>query len=419
MTKVSYIAGIGRQRNTRGQFIGATEASQRAGEVKPASYIEYTGLTQGEMMLALMREKARIYRDFYGDRQYQQAVDMLDNALARGLHGGLGSFIGYVPTELEGVARAISQASRLTRPASAYGTPAARPGGLRGGVHVGDPIIPTTNVDCSDEATRLANRKLNHNKTTFWYKNQSDPLANKIWTEEKQKCENKKKIEEILNRGLEKTGHHALYGYLPQSAQLPSLVQTKLRDHFIAQEEVARVAGVPVNLVQRWLDTGIMRTNVEVARIEPWNQQETNAWVTGLPEPAVRELIATLAALQKVRNPLKPVNASEEIAKILRKYQTVQGQAAIGVVPAGFIAVMGAITALVGAASEFAKSLRNQQSDAMASVRGFGTNGFGPQEGDYKLAGDENGNGAGAGGSDNSKLLLYGGLALGAYVLLK
>lgn len=419
MTQVSYIAGL--QRDAHGRFIGrsvpAGEAPQRAGQVKPADFIEYTALSQGEMQLALLREKARIYRDFYGDAHYQRALDMVENALYRGVHGGV-AFLGYIPTELQPVARAISQAVRRTAPASRGSLLAIRPGGLRAGVRIGDPIIPLSNDDCEAVATALANKRFGKDKGAGWYKGiLSEPAMRRYWKQEQANCENRKEVQRILNAGMEKSGHHLLYGYLPNANSLPQLVSQKIQNQLIAQEDLARVAEVPVDLVQRWLDVGIMRNNAQVAGTEPWNQSESNLWLTMLPEAGRTELAAVFNSKSKWSNPLSVAVRGQQFAAILKKYS----QPAVGVgdpvTIAAVTALVGAISKLVADSAKFAAELKGKRSDALAAANGFGSNAFGPQAGDYDQGAGNNGGKDEP--SDNSDMLLLGGAAVAAYMLLK
>lgn len=382
MTKISYIAGV-----------GATDrrAANGAG-IKPQPFIPYLSMTKGEMELALLMEQAQILGGYYGDPKYLEAETMLQNALYRGLHGAT-PYLGAYNPDLRRLATVIADARRKTAPASKY-VISARPNMLSG-IHIGEPIIPVEDrlKACKDAAMKIPN------------------VFKKA--EELSRCSRRAAIERILNTGLEQCGQYLAYGFLPKSNNLPQTANTKILNHQFAQADIERVGGFSLALLQQWLNTGMMRKNVEVAKIDPLGWEGTNALLTFLPEPGQAELLALFNQFQKNRPgaSLSESQAGAKMAAIVKKYQ----QPGVGIEPVtAAIAIIGAITALIGGISEFAKQVKKEQDDAFAQVNGFGSRFFGPEQGDYDVDGDGTPNEQDStpkGSGDYTVPLLIGGAA--------
>ena len=391
-TRVSYVHGPA--------YVPADEVRQRASEVSSTGgYIPYTSLTVGETALMIERQRWQILADFYQSPELVQGLRMIDAALGGGVSNGV-NFVGAVPNELQSLAAFITRASRMTRPT--VGTTFGRD--LRRGVAIGQPIIPVR--DCDQEATIETNEKFGRSWTVTKYRtddtigNISPELA--FWRNARAKCRTRLDIEKILNDGMEKSGHHTAYGYLPNSNAFPTLAVQKINNQQIAHEELARVGAFPVELVRQWLNVGIMRNNAAVAKIKPLQEIETNAYLTNLPEAGVVEWIQ---AMQKNR---AGAGNTAQLVAILRKYK---GTPSVGEpLTATVIAILGAITALTGAVAQFLIALRGKRFDAMAAAKGFGSPSFGPQSGDW----DVNANAGSPGGIDTTTLILLGA---GAYLL--
>jgi len=387
MTKVTYIAG--------------TEAVQRAGELKPKAFIPYLDLTKGEMQLALMQEQAGILAAYYGNPKYREAETMIQNALYRGIHGATPYLGAYAP-ELRRLAVVIDQARRQTQPASAAGF--YRPS-IGQGIHIGAPVV---DYDARGNACKA--------KAYSTAKNDKD-LKAKIAL-----CEATWRVEKILNDGIENCGQYLAYGYLPASGinGLPSVATYKILQQTAGQQDIGRVGKFGLELTQQWLNVGMMRRNADTAKIEPYGWSETNTILTTLPEAGQKELLALLAKVKDKKGKivggprLTEAEVGRQLAAIVRKYQGANG---IGVLPvAAAVAIIGAVTALVGAIAGFAKSLKAEENDAFAQVNGFGTRSLGPAEGDWDgdgLPDNQPGTGTGI-----DPLWLVGGAAA-AYLLLK
>lgn len=378
MTKISYIAGI-----------GLDESAQRAEGIKPAPFIPYLSLTKGEMQLALMKEQAQILAGYYGDPKYKQAEAMLDNALYRGVHGAT-PYMGAYDPALTGVVKAINAARRNTRPASSDGLP--RAGGYMKGIHIGEAVIPIEQrrFECLKAAGADTKKML--------------------------ECYRLASIEKILNDGLENCGQYLAYGYLPKNNNLPQNANLKIFNQELAQADISRVGKFDLSLTQQWLNVGMMRKNAEVAKINPYGWVDTNAILMALPEAGQKEVIQVFNTSATKWTAGNQAAVGNQLAAIVRKYKA----PGVGEPLTVTIAVITAITALIGAVSEFAKKIKAEKMDAFAQVNGFGSRPFGPEEGDWDLDGipDSLDPPPTTAGSDNTPLLIGAGL-LAAYLLTR
>lgn len=378
MTKISYMAGIGQD-----------EYAQRAEGIKPAPFIPYLSLTKGEMQLALMKEQAQILAGFYGDPKFKQAEAMLDNALYRGVHGAT-PYMGAYDPALTGVVKAINAARRNTRPASSDGLP--REGGYMRGIHIGEQVIPVEQrrFECLKAAGADIKKAL--------------------------ECSRRFSIEKILNDGMENCGQYLAYGYLPKNNNLPQVANLKVYNQELAQSDISRVGKFDLALTQQWLNVGMMRKNAEVAKINPYGWVETNAILMALPEAGQKEVAQVLNSASSKWSANSQAAVGNQLAAIVRKYKA----PGVGEPLTVTIAVITAITALIGAVSQFAKNIKAEKMDAFAQVNGFGARPFGPEEGDWDgdgIPNNEDTTPKGEGGL--STPLLIGGGLLAAYLLTK
>lgn len=382
MTKISYIAGIGQD-----------EYAQRAASIPPQPFIPYLSLTKGEMQLALLKEQASILAGFYGSPKYKQAEEMLDNALYNGVHGST-PYMGAYDPALTSLVKTINAARRETQPASKamfFG----RPQGIGKGIHIGDPII---DYDARGKLCRTEANKANT-------KNERKRRV--------RECEQTWRIEKILNEGIENCGQYVAYGWLPRNNGLPALALYKLQDQLKAQQDISRVGKFDLVLTRQWLNVGMMRRNADTAKIQPYGWTNTNAILTMLPEAGQQEIIALFDATVNTPRWRGGVGNAEaqvgaKLASIIQKY----AQSGVGEPISATLAIVGAITALIKAISEFAKALKVEEQDAFAQVNGFGSRAFGPESGDWNDP-------TPATASGNVNPLLIGAGLVGAYLLLR
>lgn len=353
MTRISTIHGIGQD-----------EYAGRATMLKPKPFLPYLSMTKGEMQLALLQEEADILANYYGLKEYRQASEMIQNALYAGVHNRV-HFVGYIPDYLQTVARMIKSAELQRQPASQAAF--YRPSGIGKGIHIGAPIIDfnARRQSCyqwADSADHNAERK-----------------------RRRRECEKTWSIEKILNDGMENCGQYLAYGFLARSNALPALALYKIQDAIKAQEDISRVGKFSVPVTRQWLNVGMMRRNADTAMIKPYGFSETNAILMALPEEGQKEIMAALANTKNKSDktggaiPMTSASVGAQIAAIIRKYK----QPKIGEPITVTIAVIGAITALIGAIAKMASSLKAEQNDALAQVNGFGTRAFGPENADW------------------------------------
>lgn len=409
MRELAYIHGIDEK-----------ESMQRSGEVKPAPYIPYNALTQGEFTLALLAEKAKIMADYYQSPMYREESQMFQNALYRGIHGST-PYVGAIPNELISAARAINYASRLTKPATRFGIN-NRPGGIGKGVYIGaeDPIIPYTVEEgkCKKWVADYLNKTYRElipegprsyedwDNITRDYSKYKGPKAADLFA----KCIKQHEIEKILNANLEKCGHHTLYGYLPKGNAFPASITSKSLNERMGQEVLANIGEFDTGLIRNWLNVGIMRYNTKQAGLQPYNQMETNAILTTLPPDGQKEWMQIIVKHQKIRNSVQESQIVSELMAVLKKYN----QPSVGIAPAVVVAIIGACVALLTAVTEMISELEKEKSNAFGTVSGIGTQAFGPEENDWKLS-PGSGNNQDSGSSNTP--LLIGGAAILAAVL--
>jgi hypothetical protein len=375
MTKVKYISGI-----PQGEYM------QRGANIGPQPYVPYTSMTVGEMKLALLKQQATLYAQIYPEvGEYQQAVSMLSNALNAGVSNGI-KFIGAVPDELQKIARAIDRAKNQTDPA--VGKFMGPRTSLSEGINA-DPIVPVVyrEYDCVQKAAEWTNQFYNQNKDWDWYEKVAKITKKAEYARYlgfKAECETKKYFEILLNERLEKSSCHMLYKQMP--GDFTPAIGTQALNKKIFQvlgiEALANSSELKKDLLSMWTEVGIQRSNA-VNGNAPYGSFISSAMLT--PDP------------QKWAN----------VAK--------EKQAKIG---EPITITIGAVTALVVAigtalaeAAKLRRGVEEKKQFAFSAAQGFGSAAISPEQNDFLQQG--------SGGGMDRNLLLYGGLALGAYLILK
>lgn len=374
MPKISYIAGD-TSRNAPEQT-----------EALPAQMpVNYLSLTRGEMQLQLMLEQAKILSAYYGDPEMKKAVGLLSDALSKGVHGIGPVHIGAASDLVRKVAGAIDKARKEMRPASRYAVQDGRNPRMSG---VGATIIPYAErfkacIEANQTPTAIT------------------------------ACKRQLDIEKILNDGLENCGQYLAYGYLPNSNRMPQLASGKIRDQRIAIESIAQVGGFSTDLCAQWLNVGMMRQNVEVAKIQPLDWIQTNSRLTLISDKGQAEFAAFLES--KAAKTMTSAQQGARLAQIIRDNQL--GGGAVGDALSIGLSILSAIGALLKKITDFLLALRAKTVTALQAAKGFGSATFGPQEGDYYEDPTPQDPTAPQ-GKGGSALLLLGGAAA-AYALLK
>lgn len=312
MTKISYIHGIPQN-----------EMKDRGGEVPAQSFINYSGMTAGEMNLALVHEQLSMLAAFYPEnREFQQGKSMLENALYRGIHGAPPAF-GILSPGLQAVARSINKARRNNRPANGIAI-VNRKSTRMGGI--GDPLIPMK--DCTEIVADL--------------EGPSDPRWSSAQAAYKA-CVDDQKYVPLLNKYLEKSSYHLLYEFSSlQDASQYNPVSVKRVLHKAGTTTIHKITKVQQENLRLWLRNGVMRSNAS-----------------------------------KSIEPLQP----EQSISILRE----NAGAGVGIDPITLIAIITAIAAAISAISKMVVDVKTASKNpyAFQEVQGIGTGPFGPEGDDW------------------------------------
>jgi hypothetical protein len=313
MTKISYIHGIPQD-----------EWSDRGGEVPAQSFLNYSGLTSGEMKLALLQEQLAMLAAFYPEnKEFQQGKSMLENALYRGIHGAPPAF-GILSPGLQAVAKAINKASRDNRPANGSNITAR---GINRQPSAKKPSPLITVEDCQTIEIE--------DPTTGWtFQEWADP-----------ECPKRVKYQVALNSYLEKSSYHLLYEFASiQDAQKYNPVSVKRVLHKASTTTLHDITKLPPENLRLWMRNGVMRTNA-----------------------------------QKGISPLQP----EQSIAALRD----NAGAGIAIAPAVLVAIIGAVVAALQAVTVMVVELKKTSNNpyAFQNVPGLGTGPFGPEGEDWSL----------------------------------
>jgi len=362
MTKISYIHGINQQAT-------AEERRQRGRNVPDQNYINYSGLTEGELELALLAEQANILTGFYPDvPALQQQKNLIRNTLYKGVHGLGATSWGQLTPDLQRIARGIKDAARKTRPANGkmiVGRKTNRIGGPA------DPLVPM--VDCNAIMATAEPGSAQYGALFEQYK----------------ACLQDNKYRPLLNKYLEKSAHHLLYEFVPgnQLNSIPNVAAVKAVQHQIGKAVIHKITKLSKNNLRLWMRNGVLRSNAKQG--------------TGALQP-------------------------EETIEVLRKNPDHPGVQAAGISldPVTVTLILGLVSILVTAAVEAAKmkkgmSTENQQLQEWQQIQGFGTTFWGPDPPDWYTQGGTQpppaGNGAAGLDIESALPLILGG---GAAILL-
>ncbi|RMH47261.1 MAG: hypothetical protein D6688_03725 [Alphaproteobacteria bacterium] len=327
MTKVKYIHGL-----------PADEVRDRAANIKRKAFLDPFRMTEGELQVALLMEQARILAQFYPDNpDYQAAVDVLENALRKGLHVAPGNGLPVRPPE------SIRPLVPTIRKAAKKRNPASRRFGMKRNPSKGIGEIPL--LDCNIQPP-------------FDPQDLEDPYGNprpmswqerqlyEAWQDEVDKCKKENTWRKLLNEHWEKVAHHPLYTFLDDPNEATNVAATKKVLHDLALGNAERVTGIKYNLLKNWQRVGVMRQNAVQGGIEPLTPEQT------------------IEALRQ------------------------GAQQGIGIVPAVLTAIAQIIAAAAAAAATFLTVLKQEQPDDAVifsnQLQGWGTEGYGPQTNDWQ-----------------------------------
>lgn len=368
---------------------------------KLAPYIPYTSLTKGEMNLALLYDQASVFASAYPDfPEYAQAREMYRNALKSGVSGGV-NFVGalYSPI-LQQAAKNIQAASKQTAPASRIITGRQS---LIQGVNIGEGPIHTANFDhdCMQYATKAANKKFWKNKDWNWWKAGIFPVAQErnYWKEQKALCETRVDIEKIMNDNMVGTSPHMLYKSMPSSFQpiLATYVLTKRLLHLSGVGSLGIVSEVGTTTMDSWIETALLRNNA-ASGVGTLGSIASSISLA----PDAQKMAAEYGEFQKKRGGAVKVNGHRIGEPITITITAVT-------------ALVAAIGKAVADAAKFQQQLNAKKQSALSQVQGWGTGALEAEKDDFLK---DTGGPKTEPESDNSKLLLIGGAAVVAFLLL-
>lgn len=351
MTQISEVHGI------RGK-IPADEYAGRGSMVTNLGYVPYLSLTKGEMELWLAAQRAKMLAQWYGNDapQYAKACQLIENALHKGVHGGISS-VGVVPDYLQNVAALIKSAERKNAPASR--AMFVRPQGISG---IGQ-IIPYNDrvKACLDAAKKLP----------------ALPRANA-----QAKCLRNFEIEKIFNGAIEKSGHHVLYHRIPSGIVVPTRVDVKRILHLGGIGGMAQVGEIDNGLMAGWVENGIIAKNAQIG-VGAISSLRAAAEISPDPAQWIQRFTGQASGTSDKSRPGAGLNG-------------------IGI-PA--VVIIEAVTAALVAAKDLISALFKQQ--AVIKAEGFGTPAYSAEANDFLGGGMT----TTTGGFDMKTLLLLGGAA--------
>lgn len=368
MTKVTYIHGV-----PDASRIPANEMADRGKLVINKPYIDWSGMTSGELQLALIYEQLDIFSQYYPENPVFAAnKNRILDVLAFGLQK-----TSVQPAGNDDLSRMVTayikKAQRKTRPAG-FLLPKARKAGLTdaaiAGIRgIGNPIIPP--IDCSQYTT------------TILVPQPQGPDREEIQVNDQaayDKCQHQASLVKLLNQHLEKAGHHLLYAYVGNPNAQPQVVSAKYVDHIKAINAFANITDLDLENMKMWVRNGIIRGNA-----------------------------------QGGVSPMQP----ELTYNTVKNYWINKNQEGIGDFGATITIILG-ILAIISAAATVATDILNlaraaDRQQLQNEAHNFGTVAFGPQEEDFTGITSTTDNPV-IPGIDNN-ILLVGALAAGGLLL--
>ncbi len=329
MTKISYIHGFGGQ-------LPADEWSDRSKNVAQAQFLNYTGMTAGELKLSLLYDQLSIFAAYYPEnKDYQAAKNTVENILYAGL--------GNVPISTTGtsdltrfVNKVAAKAKKQTRPVGFIKPKdktilAAKNFVFATKENIGDPLIP---FNCDDYIA-------------YEWTPSGDVVVYPQGSWAYDQCQKQLEYVNLLNQSLEKSAHHLLYTYIKNPSAQPATVAAKYVNHTLAIATLAEVCALPTEEMRLWLRNGVIRNNVRVGA---------------------------------------PPEQPEDTYQALKTHWTQQGGSVQGfqaLLPV-ILQIIGAIITAIGATKALVDSLRQSDRQRMENTaKAIGSAPFGPEDVDF------------------------------------
>jgi len=347
MTKIVEISGIPALRDI------ASEIKDRAKLLKPAPFYNTSALSEGELNLYLLAQRAKMLSEFYPENQSLRAsFESLRDVLYNGLHRGLN--LAHLSQRLKtGPASGwLSWADRGTDPGQGLENlfEDAGPDGaaVRG--------IPQ--VDCVAKYPLIPQQQwfmMNPNATPAQYTTYSNGVQDLRFA-----CSKENVWRGVLNTNFEKSAHHPLYRFEANPNSATATVAAKAVLHSNSMATLANLSKISTTNIRDWQINGILAQNIA-----------------------------------KGAGPLTP----QETIEGLKQAQT-EGIGSLSV--AAVIAIITAITAAVGAATSMIIAIKQKEPTAATvfeqTTQGWGTPQWGPEKTDWQGTGGGSGSQPGGGG---------------------
>lgn len=289
MTRIVEVAGIPAVQAER---TDATELKQRAKLVQPTAYIDTAALSQGEMMLLLKAQRAKMYAEFYPEtKEYRQEYERMMDALYNGLHRAPG--LSYLPERLQ------------TKPASGYLTwedKARNPNTgfdtlFEGGNAVSG-IGVITQLDCDNLFKTMTQTQWNQGGYNAYgsIANYWEYVA--LMGDKRAACQLENRWRKGLNDFWEDSGHVLIYEWLSSSifGQLPEAAVQKKTRQIDFLDSIAAASKINRANLKFWTENGIIANNI-AAGLGPIGAV---SFIEGLKENADVKINGFGAALLKV-----------------------------------------------------------------------------------------------------------------------
>ncbi len=333
------------------------EIKQRAALVKKRPPIDTANLSEGEMLVELVRQRMAILADYYPDYpQYRSAATMGENALFQGLHTGtgVGAWTKVLDPIQQEMAWAIIEGKGQTDPASGWLPWELKPRTpLDGGFAVsGGGIYGIPELDCNALYPSTPPAGMPASVVASWAAEQDARRA---------ACRKQNEWRTLLNDKYEQTGHHPLYKFYPDPNSAPGVVGTKYVLHRNSIGALAQISKISETNLTQWQINGILAQNI--------------AKGAGALSP-----IETIEGLKQA--------AAEDVGSL-----TV----------AALVAIITAISGAIAAAGGLILAIKGKDEAAATTfqsvAQGWGTPTYGPEKSDWQTT---TGGGNTGGGSNNN-----------------
>ena len=343
----------------------------------PKKFIDYSGLTEGQLTLTLLEELTKLNASYYGDPNgtFQKALNIIYQT-SKDPHR-ISGHIGYIDESLYGLMPYIEYAMERSKPAG-FGT-----------AHLGDFATDRANIlaECRHAKSEYSRTRTNDCGFPAFKKCLDDNEAARKYIPKKRdgtawdktdllkfvnNCQDQIFFVDLFNNNLEGSSPHLLYEHIPNGElnSLPGTANFKANNHRLANSSMARYSKLDRTNIVLWERLGISRT----------------AAAKGLKDISPEGLIDYM----KLAN-TPNIGAIDPATIVLL-----------------FVVILPIFLAALGFAGTLLTLIMTKRAAFASEVRGYGTEEFGPGKDDFE----------GSTTFDFNSLLIPGALALGGIVLL-